>query len=319
MPATHTSPDEIAAEHLARVPAPVVVRTFMRSGTHFTMDSIRGTFGEFRRMKRPLAPFDSLYLPVDVLLDGWPSDGWTRDRCLRILNSRCRTLVKSHALEPDLANLGQTQPALAHFLRRHARFIHIVRDPRSVLPSLWAMQGDFIAGHDTPERRTAFIEEKLHAWKKDVRAWHGRPGTLLLKFEPFLHDFAATMETVRVFLGCRPPRFRPVRPARQGSRRRAALYRAFSLHPPSTEIRTTRKPERWLTFIRDCDPQRFQHELDEALVIYHGLRHGMVAPTPPRRDAAATPTSHSHWHFAEGPAPRTHRDSPVAADDPAAV
>jgi len=147
----------------------------MRSGTHLTIDLLRRQFAAFRSWKRPLESLDSLYLPVDVLLPvgnrriGVSPASWTSSAGPGVRSSRRISSMRISR------TCRQSQPAVADWLDQRATFLHVTRDLRQVLPSLWAFLPDW-QGTDPVPFDEAFVREWAHELRITVNDGDPGPG-----------------------------------------------------------------------------------------------------------------------------------------------
>lgn len=238
----------IAPAELTGLGTPILVSTFMRSGTHLTIDLLRRNFPACRSWKLPLQPLDQLYLPVDVLLPDWEPSDWSARRALAVLRRPRRPILKSHFLEPGFESLEPTQPHVARWLRERARIIYVRRDPRSVLPSLWALlrlwrpQTCPAAPASLDE---SFLRDAHHRWRTHVDRWQSVPAVLVLRFEEILADPGEAIRKVAEHLGEEPVRRHPILPRPLRSRREARIARLLGTRSPSTSIVLPQRPPEW--------------------------------------------------------------------------
>ena len=223
---------------------PVIVSTFMRSGTHLTIDLLRRQFPAFQARKRPLEALDSLYFPMDVLLPGWEPHDWSVPRALNVLRRGRRPILKSHFLDPDLRNLRNRQPAVASWLEERGTFLHVTRDPRQVLPSLWAFFPDWKGGDPSP-----FDESFIAEWLPQLRAhgadWKSRPGVRSLAYESITSDPRGTVEELSTWLGEPAVWHQPLLPPPLRSRWESRMKRIFACRSSSTAILARRPTPDW--------------------------------------------------------------------------
>lgn len=223
---------------------PVIVTTFMRSGTHLTIDLLRRQFASFGSWKRPLETLDSLYLPVDVLLPGWEPADWSVDRVLDVLRRPRRPVLKTHFLDPNLENLRSRQPAVADWLDKRGTFLQVTRDPRQVLTSLWAFLPDWQGGQPVPFD-AAFVRDWSAQMQTQRMRWETRPGLRTLDYEQITRHPEFTLRTLGLWLGEEPLMCRPFLPRPLQSRRESRLRRIFSTQSESTAILSARRAPQW--------------------------------------------------------------------------
>jgi len=236
---------QIRRQELRDVGDPVVVATFMRSGTHLTIDLLRRQFAAFRSWKFPGESLDSLYLPVDVLLPGWEPVDWNPERVLRVLRRPRRPILKTHFLQADLANLRSSQPEFAAWLDERATFLHVTRDIRQILPSLWAFLPDWQGADPAAPLDEAFVR----AWTPQVRdhaaAWAARPGVHALTQDDLVRRPGPILSLLENWLGEASLGRLPLLPAPLRSRLQTRLLRIFAWSSPSTAILARRPTPPW--------------------------------------------------------------------------
>jgi hypothetical protein len=234
----------IRPDELAEIGDPVVVATFMRSGTHLTIDLLRRQFRAFESSKRPLEPLDSLYLPVDVLLPGWEPPDWSTDRVLEVLRRPRRPVLKTHFLDPGLTNLRETQPVLADWLASRAVFLHVTRDLRRVIPSLWAFLQDW-----RPQESAPFDETFARHWIGQAlehrQAWAARDDSRSLDYGQLTGDPMDSLRRLGEWLQ-EPPLLRhPLLPRPLKSRWQSRFLRLCACGSESTAILASRETPVW--------------------------------------------------------------------------
>ena len=118
---------------LASVGDPVVVASFMRSGTHLTIDALRKNYHCFSSYKYPLEKNSYLYADLDVYMNPLRLFQVPGLRA-RLLRSR-RPIFKCHWSLSHWDRVIQCHPALAHWIQSRGRIVFVVRDPRAILLS----------------------------------------------------------------------------------------------------------------------------------------------------------------------------------------
>ena len=233
----------IKAAELSKIGRPVIVATFMRSGTHLTIDLLRKHFPCFRGYKSRGEPLDQLYLPIDVLLPGWEPDNWSASRALEVLSRASRPIIKTHFLDPNFDNLSQTQPELAKWLKEHAQIVYVRRGPKKVLLSYLSFLSD-LESHDPTRDVSEVIEESYRHWRHHTSTWQTPSRLCRLEFEQIVRDPAGTIQQLGRELGEEPQG--PVSlPKQHGSFWRSRLSRLFAREPESTSILTRNPNQQW--------------------------------------------------------------------------
>jgi hypothetical protein len=235
----------ILRHELREIGDPVVVATFMRSGTHLAMDWIRRQFPSFRSWKFPGEPLDSLYLPVDVLLPGWEPSHWSPERVRRVLRRPRRPVLKTHFLEPSLDNLRASQPDLADWLEERGTFLHVTRELRQLLPSLWAFLPDWQGTDPAAPLDETFVRTWTPRIRDHEAAWANRPGVRSLSHHAIVAHPEESLARLEVWLGERARWRRPLLPPPLPSRFHSRLARLGAVTSPSTAILARRPTPAW--------------------------------------------------------------------------
>ena len=234
----------IEERELSGLGDPVIVTTFLRSGTHLTIDLLRRQFAAFGSWKRPLETLDSLYLPLDVLLPGWEPSDWSTARVLDVLRRPRRPVLKTHFLEADLSNLRREQPAVADWIERRGKFLHVARDPRKVLSSLWAFLPDWQGGAAVP-----FDESFVREWAAKLQThgerWTRRPGVRTVTYEAIVGEPESCLRQLGDWLDESPLWRQPILPRPLRSRWESRWMRLIAWQSESTAILASRSSPPW--------------------------------------------------------------------------
>lgn len=209
----------------------------MRSGTHLMIDLLRRQFADCRSWKWPGEPNDMLYLPLDVLTD--PTDDWDKSRALRVLRRSKRPILKTHWTLPSLENLRVHQPDLADWIDSEGTFLHVVRNPFTVLASQWAWDCStrrIAPGQTAPD--LAWVEATTSSWAHHFRIWSQRNNTIRFRYEDSVGNPQGTVERLSDAIG-EPALFRqPLLPGKLRGPWHSRWNRIASIRPDSTEILT---------------------------------------------------------------------------------
>lgn len=232
-------------EQLLQLPDPIVVSSFMRSGTHLALDFLRWNFPGVGASKLPLEANDNVYLPIDCLIDGT----WSERRVHKVLQRSGVPLCKTHWCDPEFARVVNSRHrAIGLWLQRRARVILVQRDPRKTLESLVVWQyfhGNLaepaIPSGDWLRVRLAELRTRLRAWSNTSRPVYKLSTDRLIDAP----DLEGT-ELSR-FLGKSPLSTGYSLPGKLKGKWHSRRNRLFSTRPVSTEILTLRPaPEvRW--------------------------------------------------------------------------
>jgi hypothetical protein len=237
MHARSRSDTVIGDSDLKNVGSPVVVSTFMRSGTHLTIDLIRRQFPDCSGWKWPLQKSDCLYLAVDVFIFPEGSVRWGARRALRILRSTRHPIVKTHWCEPTWGTLGHRQPVLADWLRANAQVVYVVRNPWSVMASKWAW--DVSLGRiERGWVNDKWLREQVARWKLHVSTWGAVPGGITLRFEDILKQPDSAVASLARGLGLSPLYALPLLAPKERNYWIGRFGQLLLFRPRSTEIRS---------------------------------------------------------------------------------
>jgi len=217
---------------------PVVVSSYMRSGTHLTIDFLRRNFPAFRSYKWPLEANDSLYLPIDALI----AQAWGPRRAHRVLRRTERVICKTHWCDPDFQNLVDSQvPSIGNWLRDRAKVILIHRDPYRTIESVvvwYVFTGELTNAAIPPG---PWLSERLHEWVTRIRAWQRTPRPFLsISSDLLLRDPAGALDRIAAFVGAEPDPRTPILPPQLRGSLHSRLNRVFAMRPQSSEILTIR-------------------------------------------------------------------------------
>lgn len=233
------------SEFLATCGDPVVVSSYMRSGTHLTIDFLRRNFPAFRSYKWPMEANDSLYLPIDALI----AQAWGPRRAHRVLRRTERVVCKTHWCDPDFQNLVDSPtPAVGSWLRERAKVILVHRDPYRTIESVvvwYVFTGELSSAVIPPG---PWLHERLLEWVTRIRAWQKTSCPLLtISSNSLIGDPAAALDRIAEFVGAAPDARTPILPPQLRGSWHSRLNRVFSMRPQSSEILTIRPaPEvRW--------------------------------------------------------------------------
>ena len=222
---------------LARCGRPIVVASHMRSGTHLMIDLLRRQFAVCRSWKWPGEPNDMLYLPLDVVTH--PAEDWSEARVLTVLHRAKRPVLKTHWTLPDLADLRAHQPAVADWIDSEGTFLHVVRNPFTVLASQWAWDCSLRSlppGQTKPD--LAWIESTIGYWTHHHQVWSRRENTTVFRYEDIVSDPRGTVARLSALLGEEAILRQPLLPGKLRGPWHSRWNRLAGIRPESTEILT---------------------------------------------------------------------------------
>lgn len=232
-------------EALLQRPDPVVVSSFMRSGTHLTLDFIRKNFENVGARKLPFERNDNVYLPIDCLMDGT----WSRPRIQKVLRRSGILLCKTHWCDPDFNDIAKSaHAAIGLWLRQRARVILVRRDPRRTIDSIiiWHYVNGLLDEPAIPSM--SWLRAKLAKLQCHYLSWLGTARPLYVSSsDRLLQSPAVIGSDLSRFLGLTPKSNSYSLPRQLRGIWHSRLNRMFATSPDSTEIVTIRPaPEiRW--------------------------------------------------------------------------
>ena len=169
----------------------VLVSTFMRSGTHLTIDFIRKNFPVFRKSKKVFQSSSNLYFVLDTLQDKWGGHERYRSQFIEFLERTKNPVFKAHFLDPQLEVLNGFSP-LKGLLNEKCKMVYVTRNLFKVLPSLWSffetakIQNPHFS--EDYSSQTEFVETYAARWAEHVDTWTSKPEALHLRFEDIITD-----------------------------------------------------------------------------------------------------------------------------------
>lgn len=181
---------------LGEVGKPIVVATHRRSGTHLTIDTLRRNFPECRPRLLPLESLHRTYLNLDRMNTN-SDEPITEADALRILGKARRPTIKTHSGPFFGAIIEEHKPFVSGLLER-ADVLHISRDGRKVMCSLWAWRRSF-----DPAARVPFAEfirqtdargwSRPRVWADHLLRWLDAPGAIHCRFDDLVKRPADTL------------------------------------------------------------------------------------------------------------------------------
>jgi hypothetical protein len=260
-------------------PAPILICTHPRSGTHLTIDLLRNNFEECRSWKWPWESRGKLYLSLESLpgTTSWsPKRGYHSPHDARSILSRSEVpIFKTHLsvnafdrylAEPPDPRYGRVKRAV-----QRSRIIYVYRDGRDVLCSLYFW-------HQTDESKLSpFIREDKNGrsrpsiWAKHVREWLRRSDVYPLKFEDIVADTASVVGRLSNAFSLTPRYSEPVLPSPPSNLGKHLLNR-MRVRPESTAILGTKQRPRsksWKDLLSDEDVSFIARETDGLISELH--------------------------------------------------
>lgn len=233
----------------------------MRSGTHLTIDLIRKQF-DIGGFKYPGEPLDCLYLPLDTLAT---EDNNANTKVFNKIGRFNRPIFKSHYLSCDLHEFSQQHPSFRSWLLESGTWIYVIRDPVSVMASLYQFETGYRAIADV----NAWLIMRAQSWADHVRRWIGnRPDIHILKFEEIVGGPEIAVHQLSSILDM-PCRMKtPLLPKRLGSIWRSRLLRLFAVTCESTEILTDSAPTAISRLCRPATITAFNEVTESARLMF---------------------------------------------------
>lgn len=227
----------------------VVVATHPRSGTHLTIDLLRRNFSALHSKKRLLEPLDSLYVPIDIALQGSTHD---QARIEKLIQRHRYPIIKSHWMSADYSNLQD--PGLATWLATNATVIYVIRQPKLVIASHFLFQSMF---KESISANQNWLDNAIAYWCDHVTSWTSRPDVLVINFSDVIRQPLATVDKIAKTLNIVATPKSPILPPRQRSKWLGRYYRFFSTDAPSTEILTKDQGKSFGEIFKGLDLQEF--------------------------------------------------------------
>lgn len=187
----------------------ILVISHRRSGTHWTIDTVRNNFASTSRT----------FLTLERLLP-WHKDSISLDKFQSLLASQDGIpIIKTHLL-PTLGAFTQ-EPALegfVHGLLDKSKIVYVYRDGRDVLVSLYHYAkkfnpeieqisfSDFIRMDDEGSRSVGNGEciSRMEYWRRHVEGWLARPDVLGLQYESLHSNYEESVANIANFLELKP-------------------------------------------------------------------------------------------------------------------
>ena len=235
---------------------PIVVVTHPRSGTHLTIDFMRHHFQGCGGWKLPLEANNLVYLSLDGIT--LPDPQLDKKYAVKVLKRAKTPIIKTHSFNPEFDDVGffgqsgrYIAPVIADALRKHARFIYVIRDCRNVMTSFhhW-MKGFNVAAQNSTFEEFLVAEPRPNAnriqqWVQHVANWQAFEDILTIRFEDLVSDCREVAGKVSAYTGI-PFRTKLLLPDKT-SFFKSRMNRLFSTRPGSTAILGPKKlkPGKW--------------------------------------------------------------------------
>jgi hypothetical protein len=248
-----TSSDFPSATLLRHVGAPVVVASFMRSGTHLTIDTLRNNFDCFSTWKFPLENNSYLYADLDVYIN--PVSSWQRAGLRARLLRPSRPIFKCHWALSHWAAVKQAHPQLSAWIEDQGKILLVVRDPRKILLSniAWNVSsGVSTAKLDLPSEAVSLLARLEQRWHQILTA--GVAPVHILDASKLPAVPSASLKQVAQFLDASLSQVHSIPPPLQ-SIRASRIQRLVAMKPASTAILTNQKPSEF-AWLLDTQPVR---------------------------------------------------------------
>lgn len=184
----------------------ILVISHRRSGTHWTIDTVRNNFASTSRT----------FLTLERLLP-WHKDSVSLDKFQSLLASQNGIpIIKTHLL-PTLGAFTQ-EPVLEGFVQSlldKSKIVYVYRDGRDVLVSLYHYAkkfnpeigqisfSDFIRMDDEGGRgrENGVRVDRMEYWRRHVEGWLARPDVFGLQYENLHSNYEESVANIGDFLG----------------------------------------------------------------------------------------------------------------------
>ena len=244
---------------LCHVGPPVVVASFMRSGTHLAIDSLRANFNSFSSWKYPLEKNSRLYADLDVYLR--PVKFWQQHGLRARLIRPRRPIFKCHWGLSGWSTIQRLHPQLSDWIESQGRIVLVVRDPRKILLSNIAWDVSISkdpSSLDLPHLAISLIAKLERRWHSIINC--NVAPIFVLDASQLLVSPLHVLEELSTFLEADMNPNSPVLPAPLASVLKSRMQRLFATQPESTAIITRRRPTEF-TWLLETDVVRSAHPI----------------------------------------------------------
>jgi len=252
--------DQQLALAVKNIDKAVLVSTFMRSGTHLTIDLIRKNFPTYRNSKRCFQSSSNLYFVLDTVLEAWGGNERHKPTLVSFLQKSKTPIFKSHFLDPDFSCFDNYKP-LQELLRTKCKTVYVTRNLFKVLPSLWSFFNT--AKLKNPgfkldyTNQTEFVKIYARKWHEHIDSWYSRPEILPIRFEDTIADPDKVMERLANYLGEDKSAYsgRDILPPKGNSTFFHRITNFVQTNPISSEIRPLSSAAKDVLILSDAEKQ----------------------------------------------------------------
>lgn len=176
----------------------IVVASHRRSGTHWTIDSIRHNF----------PTVNDQFLTLERILPGYPPQITIDEFKSHLDNTTDKVIIKTHLAPFEVEKIAE--PTLKNFIQdlfEQSKIVYVVRDGRDVLNSLFYYVKSFSKKEVT---YTEFLKQKIgknskvnriEYWKFHAESWLAQSSDIYtLKYESLAHDFNEIISELEKYL-----------------------------------------------------------------------------------------------------------------------
>ena len=185
----------------------ILVVSHRRSGTHWTIDSIRHNFASVERK----------YIDLDKLLPNHPKPLDLNDVISKLESSDEKIILKSHLagnlkshLTANVRDYNSKIDSLITEVFENSKIVYVVRDGRDVMTSLY----HYIKSLAKKEFTTTFSEflrqkrlygelgklNRIEYWKYHVESWIDRDNIIVVPYESLHSSYTETLNHLEKYL-----------------------------------------------------------------------------------------------------------------------
>ncbi len=240
----------VSKAQLDAIGRPIIIASHQRSGTHLTIDLLRKHFPDTNPKLKPLESLHHLYIDMDSFAPDHHNP-MSVETALRLLSRNPRPIIKTHALPTDSFAGGDFEPVVKTIFER-AQILNVVRDGRSVMPSLQLFEQPW-----NPDAHTSFSEfirseyeglERPKYWERHVRSWQSTDRCFTVRFDRIIKDTEPVLIELGEFLGMTPTMKKPLLPVAMKSHYEGWLRRLIGSTETTTIPGAGKSPKWWDKF-----------------------------------------------------------------------
>ncbi|MGB3617749.1 MAG: sulfotransferase domain-containing protein, partial [Catalinimonas sp.] len=211
--------------------------------------------------------YDRLYLSLEGLLDKGERK-LSVEETMQILKRCRRPVVKCHAY--SLNALNRNHPDLMRWFNDYSKRIYVVRDFRSVTPSLYHYSKTFeshkVSGiSDFIKQPYIRSPNRAAFWNEETKDWYTRENVLFLRYEDVVRQPEIVLSQLESYLEMPAIKRFPLLPHKVSSITRMRVNRFLLRNPESTAILGKSDTRRSKTLLSAEDHTFIEQEAGEML------------------------------------------------------